>query len=236
MERLKQMKETLMSCAQSQIGGNLERVDAKELGEVVDMIKDLNEAIYYCTIVKEMEENKEERKLSEKMGQMQPQQVHQHYYPPQGYEYPPMRDMDRDYGRMYYSGGSGGNSGGSSGSGSNGSSGGNSGGSRGYSSGGNNARGGGGRGFSEQEYFMPANEFPQYPREMRDVREGRSPMNRRSYMESKEMHKGKEVEMQELEKYIQELSTDLTEMIKEASPEEKQILQQKLTLLASKMK
>ena len=61
-------------------------------------------------------------------------------------------------------------------------------------------------------------------------------MTRRSYMESKEMHKGKEVEMQELEKYMQELSTDITDMIKEASPEEKQMLQQKLTLLASKVK
>ena len=50
------------------------------------------------------------------------------------------------------------------------------------------------------------------------------------------MHKGKEVEMQELEKYMQELSTDITDMIKEASPEEKQMLQQKLTLLASKVK
>ena len=44
MERLKQMKETLMSSVQSQLG-NLDNVDAKELGEAVDMIKDLTEAI-----------------------------------------------------------------------------------------------------------------------------------------------------------------------------------------------
>ena len=57
MERLKQMKETLMSSVQSQLG-NLDNVDAKELGEAVDMIKDLSEAIYYCTITEEMEEYK----------------------------------------------------------------------------------------------------------------------------------------------------------------------------------
>ena len=49
MERLKHMKETLMSCVQGQLG-DLSSVDAKELGEAVDMIKDLSEAIYYCTI------------------------------------------------------------------------------------------------------------------------------------------------------------------------------------------
>lgn len=202
MERLKQMKETLMNSVQGQLG-NLDRVDTKELGEAVDMIKDLSEAIYYCTITKEMEECKEEKKIMDKMEQkFQPQQVHQHYYPMPEYNRPYYRDIDRDYGKMYYDG-----------------------------KGGNFTRGP-----REPEYFMPIQDFPQYPREMRDVREGRSPMIRRSYMESKEMHKGKEVEMQELEKYMQELSTDITDMIKEASPEEKQMLQQKLTLLASKVK
>lgn len=214
MERLKQMKETLMSSVQSQLG-NLDNVDAKELGEAVDMIKDLSEAIYYCTITKEMEECKEEKKIMDKMenklqSHSMPQQVHQHYYPIPEYDRPYYRDMDRDYGKMYYDGNGG-------------------------SYRGNDTRGNG-RDFRRSEYFMPIQDFPQYPREIRDVREGRSPMTRRSYMESKEMHKGKEVEMQELEKYMQELSTDITDMIKEASPEEKQMLQQKLTLLASKVK
>ena len=34
---------------------NLQAVDAKELGEVVDMIKDLEETMYYCTIIEAME-------------------------------------------------------------------------------------------------------------------------------------------------------------------------------------
>jgi hypothetical protein len=34
---------------------HLECVDAKELGEVIDMIKDVEEAMYYHTIVEAME-------------------------------------------------------------------------------------------------------------------------------------------------------------------------------------
>jgi hypothetical protein len=42
--------------------------------------------------------------------------------------------------------------------------------------------------------------------------------------------------MKELEQYMQELSSDLTEMISDASMEEKQMLQQKLNMLAAKIK
>lgn len=33
---------------------NLEQVDAKEMGEVIDIIKDLEEAQYYCAITSAM--------------------------------------------------------------------------------------------------------------------------------------------------------------------------------------
>ena len=55
MEKLKNMKKALIKCVESQINDNLGEVDAKELGEAVDMIKDLEEAIYYATITKAME-------------------------------------------------------------------------------------------------------------------------------------------------------------------------------------
>lgn len=61
MEQIKAMKEMLMGCAEGQIYGNLEQVDAKELGEVIDMIKDLAEAEYYCTITEAMEEKTDVR-------------------------------------------------------------------------------------------------------------------------------------------------------------------------------
>jgi hypothetical protein len=56
MERLKSMKEALVNCAQSNMS-NLATVNAEELGEVVDMIKDLEEAIYYHTITESMKGN-----------------------------------------------------------------------------------------------------------------------------------------------------------------------------------
>lgn len=41
--------------------------------------------------------------------------------------------------------------------------------------------------------------------------------------------------MKELEKYMQELITDITEMIQGTSPEEKQLLQKKIATLSEKV-
>ena len=71
--------------------------------------------------------------------------------------------------------------------------------------------------------------------ELRDSREGRSPMSRRMYMESKELHKDKDTKIRELDKYMKELSEDLVEMIDDASPEEKQLLEKKISALATKV-
>lgn len=225
MDRLKNMKESLMNAAQVQINGNLDAVDTEELGDVIDMIKDLEEAIYYCTITEAMGENKEQEKYRQ-----QPMYYGKEIYPP--YIPYPMnpdyRDMDRDYGRMYYSGrgnsGNGTTSGGSSmypsgqGNGSN---------SNGTVGSANSSRG-------YHERVMPPYDYPEEL--LRDRREGISPRTRKMYMESKEMHHDKETQMKELEKYLQELSHDVTEMIQDASPEEKQMLQQKLSLLVTKIK
>ena len=70
---------------------------------------------------------------------------------------------------------------------------------------------------------------------MRDRREGRSGMMRRGYMEAKEMGKDKGEKMKELEDYMKELSSDVTEMIEGASPEEKTMLKQKMQVLMSKI-
>ena len=191
MERFTAMKERLMSCVESQIN-DLSSANAEELGEAVDMIKDLEETIYYCTVVKAMEE-KEENKDRDVM-----------YYPV-----------------MYYNGN------------------------------GNSNNNGGSRGYTPGRYYYPDHETMYYgdayargmrdyanvyPREIRDYREGRSGNSRRSYMESKEMHEGKEKQMMELEKYMRELSGDVMEMINDATPEEKEILSQKLNTLAEKIK
>ena len=154
---------------------------------------------------------------------------------------PDYRGMDKDHGRMYFdqgmyypdqgdhryfqgsdmmyyssNGGSMGNNSSSNGRSSNG---------NGGTSGGNNANGGGTRGYTEREF----------PIGLRDEREGRSPMSRKSYIESKEMHQDKNIKLKELEKYMQELSTDMVEMIQGASPEEKQLLEKRISALATKI-
>ena len=55
------------------------------------------------------------------------------------------------------------------------------------------------------------------------------------YMESKDLNHEKSVKMQELETYMKDLTKDLVEMIEDSSPEEKQLLQQKLTILTNKI-
>ena len=69
----------------------------------------------------------------------------------------------------------------------------------------------------------------------RDPREGRAKQSRRMYMEAKEMHKDSATQMRELDRYIKDLGEDITEMIKNATPEEKQVLQQKIATLSTKI-
>lgn len=172
MERLKMMKEQLMSEIQSQMH-NLENVDTKELGEAIDMLKDLEEAVYYCTITKAMEE-KENSQSQQMMYYTQP-----YYMDPRYNKY--KEKWDEPQPMMYY---------------------------------------------TERNYPMS---------NMRDSREGRSPSYRKMYMESKEMKLPQERSMQDLEAYMHELSSDITELINDATPQEKLILKQKLNALADKV-
>jgi hypothetical protein len=88
----------------------------------------------------------------------------------------------------------------------------------------NGSNGDGTRGFEEPPYYYT-----------RDPWEGQSPIRRKSYMESRQTSKDKTMHMKELENYIHELSNDIVEMMQEASPEEKQMLNKKLVLLANKV-
>ena len=150
MHRLKHIKDSILDCLQAQVDCNLKNVNTKELGEVVDMIKDLEEAMYYCSIVKAREEEK--------------------------YSSEYLKDIDKSIGNSINE------------------------------------------------------EHPIY-----DAKEGHSGKSRKAYLEAKELH-DEQMQMKELEKYIQDLSTDLTEMIADASAAEKQMLQQKLAALSAKVK
>ena len=198
VERLKHIKETLMSAVESQMY-NLSEVDTEELGDVIDMLKDLEEATYYCSVVKAMEEYE---KYKEKNGS------DMMYYPPMYYD---ERSISHENGngmhRSYYSNGNG------SSSSSNG---------NGSSSGSN--------GSSSSQYTER-----EFPYAFQDAREGKSHRSRRMYMEAKETHQDKSVQMKELEKYVQELAQDMVEMVEGASAEEKQYLSKKITALATKL-
>ena len=149
-ERLDWIKETLICAVEGQLG-DITDVDAKELGEVIDMIKDIEEAIYYCTVTEAME----------------------------------------------------------------------------------------GKGYSGWEpkhetHHSETSKTHMEPEEW-DQREGKSHKNRKMYMEAKETHQDKVTQMRELEKYMQELSQEIVDMINDASTEEKQYLEKKLTTLATKV-
>lgn len=205
MERLKHMKESLMSCVEGQISGNLQNVDTEELGDAIDMIKDLSEAIYYCTITKAMEEKDTERRNTM-------------YFYERPYQYPGYTEYVPED-RMYYGGGTS-----SSGRGSN--------------NGNSNSGGNSGNSSYYHEPMMMREHGSDmgYTNGMRDVREGRSPVSRRMYMETKASHKDSPARMKELEQYLKELAQDITEMIEDSSPEEKAMLQQKLSTLINKIK
>lgn len=158
-ERLKHMRETLMCAVEVQLC-DLGEVDTEELGEAIDMIKDLEEAIYYCTVTEAMTAPKHEVEF----------------------------EMPQHQERMYYEG---------------------------HPRKADN-------GWYESDTW-------------RDDREGRSYNNRRMYMEAKDMKKDKATQLRELEKYMQELTNDITEMIVDASADEKSYLEKKITALATKI-
>lgn len=240
IERIHEMIEKLTKCAEMELEKGVENIDAKEMGEVTDMIKDLCEAEYYAKISKAMDE----AEYGEDYDEYGPMEEGRRGYTSQprsktsgrfmrrgdgrrnnggrrGYEEPmyyrmtpemyhdynaeELRDMDREQGRMYYSGSSGSMSGNSSGS----------------------------QGSGRSYYNGDSSN-------QRDSREGRSGQSRRNYMETKEMNKGntpgeKQAKMKELENYTKELAEDVTEMISDASPEEKQMLKTKMQTLIQKI-
>ena len=57
MEHLKKIKCKLVKCVYEEIEHNWDNIDVAELGQVVDMIKDLEKSMYYEAIVTAMEED-----------------------------------------------------------------------------------------------------------------------------------------------------------------------------------
>lgn len=171
IEKLKSIQECLASAAEAQVY-DLENVDAQELGEVIDIIKDIEETIYYCTVTKAMKEGSENH---------EPEVM---YYGGYRKEHPSWREKEVED-----------------------------------------------KTWDNNTIYMEK----EYPHAFEDTREGRSYRARRMYMESKESKQDKATQMRELEKYMQELAQDITEMIEGASPEERQYLSKKISALATKL-
>lgn len=229
--------EKLAECAKMEAEKGIEQLDTKEMGEVVDMIKDLSEAEYYSRIAVAMakaeeDEKKEEeyilKSLKEEYGE---EDGERRFYRGQPRSKTSGRFMRRGDGRrsytpyyhmtpeMYHE--------------------------------------------HEPEYYrdMDRSEGRMYYTSGKADSAQNSSDNRRmgygevlfndgsgtryerakrNYTETKELHKGntaedKQVKMKELEKYMSELGTDITEMISDASNEEKTLLKNKLQVLAQKI-
>lgn len=214
IERMHKMIECLTEKALCELEKGTENVDTCEMGQVVDMIKDLNESEYKAVIVKAMkkaDEEKEEydkmllRELKEEYGEDAGRRFYDHYryadgrFAPKGrgtyrrgYEEPPYWHMTPErYHDMEYS---------------------------------RDMDKGNGRMY----YTEPTHT------------ESRYESAKRAYTESKELHKGnepqdKEAKMRELEKYMKEMSDDLLNLMKGMSQEEMNMAKSKLSVLVSKM-
>lgn len=204
--------EEIAECAKSEVCKGLENLDTKEMSEVADILKDLCEAEYYATITKAMEEAEygEEYDIH---GPMEGRRYYRgrardsmgRFKSRRGYD--EVMHYDHMYPDEYYR---------------------------------DMDREHGRMYYTEHGHSMSRSEMHGEHMGMRDHREGRSGMSRRSYMETKEARPGstsedKQARTRELETYLSELSSDLTEMIAGSSAEEKAMLKSKMQTLLSKI-
>jgi hypothetical protein len=253
---VKSMCETMENAIKNQLGKGLDKVNTHEMYEAVDIYKDLSEVkknivetCYKKQIMEAMEEYGEDKEeYEDDYGEVrfyngQPRSRTSGRYMRRGdgrrrrsyeepryhmplevyYAYSPehLRDMDRDRNIMYYPGMSDGNGMNRSmetwGD------------SRNYSDGYSEGESNGYRRGYEEGSMKSG----------RNAKEGRSGQRRRTYMEAKETAgntpEGKQTKIRELENYMNELSTDITEMLVNASDEEKATLKSRMQNLMNRI-
>lgn len=234
IKHIRCIEEKLAEAIKCEFEKGIDKVNTTEMGKATDMLKDVAEAEYYARIAKSMEEAEKEdeesqkymlKQLKEEYGEDDGRRYYDNYrymrtgrfapkgrgtyMPRRGYETPieyhMTPEMYREHDPEYY---------------------------RDVD-----------RNIGRMYYTetgMRENTGNSSRTGMRDGREGRSGMSRRSYMQTKEMHpdnsqESKQMKMKELEKYMGELSGDITEMIAGASNEEKTMLKAKLQTLMQKI-
>ena len=224
VKMMHEMIEKLTECAKAEMDKKgIEELDAEEFGKATDIIKDLAEAMYYRTLTEAMKESEYGEDYDE-YGPMddgrrgyrgQPRDSMGRYTSRRrggrrmGYEEPPYYHMTPD---MYHDWDN-------------------------MTEAERNRdidRVTHGRMYYTEPVTMTTGSMHNATGG-RDGREGRSGSARRGYMETKEMGKDKQEKMKELENYMKTMAEDLTEAIEGASPEERSMAKQKLSLLVSKM-
>ena len=234
IKHIRCIEEKLAEAIKCEFEKGIDKVNTSEMGKATDMLKDAAEAEYYARIAKAMEDAEKEdeesqkymlKQLKEEYGEDDGRRYYDNYrymrtgrfapkgrgtyMPRRGYETPieyhMTPEMYREHDPEYY----------------------------------RDVDRDMGRMYYT-ETGMSGNTGNSSRTGMRDGREGRSGMSRRSYMQTKEMHpdnsqESKQAKMNELEKYMGELSGDITEMIAGASNEEKTMLKAKLQTLMQKI-
>lgn len=89
MKRLEMIKEKLICALECEMS-HLDSANTEEMGEVMDMIKDIEEACYYHTVVEAMKEDGDKEEIEEQLARYTPYQ--KRYYTPY-----PMRRRNPDY-------------------------------------------------------------------------------------------------------------------------------------------
>lgn len=240
IKHMHEMIEKLTDCTKTAMENDQLCVGKYPISDVVDMIKDLNEASYYASIVKAMDEAKEEEEEEEKYmlkrfkEEYGEEDGEKRYYDSwryasgrfapkgrgsymprssgrRGYEEPPYYHMTPEMMREHDPE---------------------------YWR--DLDRHEGRLYFSEPMSSSDMKHDMSKTERMKDSREGRAGEMRRGYMEAKEIHadntpESKQAKMRELEKYMRSLSDDLTEAIDGASNEEKTMLKTKLQTLVQKI-
>lgn len=215
VERIHKMIECLTEKTLCELDKGVENVNTGEMGEAVDMIKDLCEAEYKAVIVKSMKKADEEeeeynkellRVLKDEYGEEGGRRYYDEYryangrFAPKGrgirrgYTEPPYYHMPVNYNDMEYM-----------------------------------------RDMDKDRGKMYYSE-PIAPH----VSESNYDRAKRNYTETKEMHKNnapedKEHKMKALDGYIKELGGDITQLIGDMTAEERNLMRTKLSTLVSKL-
>lgn len=207
IKRMHEMIEKLSEAAECEFSKGIENVDTCEMGKVVDMMKDLSEAMYYRTLTKAMQESDTEEIME-------------------------MFDKYGDDGKRYYDMWR-------------------------YKSGRFAPKGRGTRrGYEEPPYYhMTPDQYKEHdPEYWRDVdrkdgkmyftepvtMESRYEKAKRGYKEAKHAHtsntaEDKQAKMKDLEAYLKELSEDVTQLLSDATPEERAMVRGKMQVLTQKI-